>query len=316
MTWLKPVDIDPHAQSSYAAFFADLEARLRDPATDRPALVRELLAQSMYGRGYGALLADAPLAALNLDSRNVTFEAEYYMATDGVRFGQVKPLLHLWKNIDLTPLGQNPVFGIPLRRVLAGQIFARVGRDFKCWQNVEFSVGYNMDVGNDVVVHRNVLLDDIGGIELHDGASVSDYVNIYSHTHSVLDGPDVTLRRTVIGRGARLTYHSTILAGSVVSDDAMLATHALLRGDIPPRGIAMGIPARVTRIKIRPPGTVEGFTGAGIDSAIHPHDAGRKANPQFPNPTPNQTRLPDGDPALKSGLPVVESLPEPVGGEG
>ncbi|WP_407570673.1 acyltransferase [Deinococcus altitudinis] len=316
MTWLKPVDIDPRAQSSYADFFSDLEARLRDPATDRPGLVRETLAQAMYGRDYAALLADAPLAALNLDSRNVTFEAEYYMATDDARFQQVKPLLHLWKSIDLTPLGQNPVFGIPLRRVLAGQIFARVGRDFKCWQNVEFSVGYNMDVGDDVVIHRNVLLDDIGGIELHDGASVSDYVNIYSHTHSVLDGPDVTLRRTVIGRGARLTYHSTILAGSVVSDDAMLATHALLRGDIPPRGIAMGLPARVTRVKVRPPGVVEGFSGPGIDSATHPHDAGRKANPQFPAPTPNQTRLPDGDAALDARLPLVQPMPEPVGGEG
>ncbi len=312
MTWLKPVEIDPHAQGSYAAFLAELEQRLKDPAADRPLLVREMLAQAMYGRAYEALLADAPMAALNLDSRNITFEAEYYMATDQVRFQQVKPLLWLWKSIDLTPLGQNPVFGIPLRRVLADHIFRSVGRDFKCWQNVEFSVGYNMEVGDDVVVHRNVLLDDIGGIELHDGASVSDYVNIYSHTHSVLDGPDVTLRRTVIGRGARLTYHSTILAGSVVSDDAMLATHALLRGDIPPHGIAMGLPARVTRVKVRTPEDARALTGA-VNSELHPHDAGRKANPQFPDPTPSQTRLPDGDPALS---PRVQAQREPVSGEG
>ncbi|WP_424949577.1 acyltransferase [Deinococcus sp.] len=312
MTWLKPVDIDPHAQSSYAAFFADLDARLRNGATNRSVVVREILAQAMYGRGYEALLADAPLAALNLDSRNVTFEAEYYLATDDARFQSVKPLLHLWKSIDLTPLGQNPVFGIPLRRILAGQIFKSVGRDFKCWQNVEFSVGYNMEVGDDVVVHRNVLLDDIGGIELHDGASVSDYVNIYSHTHSVLDGPDVTLRKTVIGRGARLTYHSTILAGSVVSDDAMLATHALLRGDIPPQGIAMGLPARVTRVKIRTPEELKTLSG-GVNSDTYIHHAGRKANPQFPAPTPNQTRLPDGDLALS---PRPQVRPEPVGGEG
>ncbi|MFC4455555.1 acetyltransferase [Deinococcus sonorensis] len=297
MTWLKPVSIDAGAQSSYAAFFQDLETRLADPATDRYRLARELLAEAMYGRSYEALQADAPLAALNLDARNITFEAEYYMATDTARFERVKPLLWLWKSMDLTPMGQNPVFGIPLRRILAGHIFKSVGRDFKCWQNVEFSVGYNMEVGDDVVVHRNVLLDDIGGIELHDGASVSDYVNIYSHTHSVLDGPDVTLRRTIIGRGARLTYHSTILAGSVVSDDAMLATHALLRGDIPPHGIAMGLPARVTRMKIRPP-----QDGYRVVAAEWPHEAGRKANPLFPDPTPNQTRLPDGDPALEKVL--------------
>ncbi|MCP2015445.1 acetyltransferase-like isoleucine patch superfamily enzyme [Deinococcus sp. HSC-46F16] len=291
MTWLKPVSIDGDAQAAYNEFLRNLESRLADPATDRNVVAREVLAQAMYGREYGHLLADAPLAALNLDARNVTFEAEYYMATDAGQFARVKPLLWLWKNLDLTPVGQNPVLGIPVRRLLAGHIFRRVGRDFKCWQNVEFSVGYNMEVGDNVVVHRHVLLDDIGGIELQDGASVSDYVNIYSHTHSVLDGPDVTLRRTVIGRGARLTYHSTILAGSVVSDDAMLATHALLRGDIPPHGIAMGLPARVTRFKERP--RPEAYV---VDSRTHPRDAGRKANPQFPDPTPNQTRVPgDGD---------------------
>ena len=298
MTWLKPISIDAHAQSSYAAYFQELEARLQDPATLRPELVRETLALALHGRSYAALLADAPILALNLDSRNVTFEAEYYLATDQARFQPVKPLLWLWKTLDLSPLGQNPVFGIPLRRMLAGFIFNTVGRDFKCWQNVEFSVGYNMDVGDDVVVHRGVLLDDIGGIELHDGASVSDYVNIYSHTHSVLDGADVTLRRTVIGRGARLTYHSTILAGSVVSDDGMLATHALLRGDIPPHGIAMGLPARVTRLKIRDPQDSDAQDSYQVDSARLVRPAARKANPQFPDPTPAQTRLPGGDAAL------------------
>ncbi|NTY00800.1 acyltransferase [Deinococcus sp. JMULE3] len=246
-----------------------------------------MLAEIMYGRPLGQLRVDAPLAALNVDARNVTFEAEYYMATDTEAFTRVKPLLWLWKNADLTPVGQNPVLGIPLRRVLAGHIFRRVGRDFKCWQNVEFSVGYNMEVGDDVVVHRHVLLDDIGGIELHDNASISDYVNVYSHTHSVLDGPDVTLRRTVIGRGARVTYHSTVLAGSVISDDAMLATHALLRGDIPPHGIAMGVPARTTRFKVRPAQDVH------VDSRSFVRAADRKANPEFPEPTPNQTRLPE-----------------------
>lgn len=287
VTWLKPVEIGQDAQATYNEFLRDLDARLSDPGTDRFELAAAVLAEIMYGRPLGQLRADAPLAALNVDARNVTFEAEYYMATDTAAFTRVKPLLWLWKNADLTPVGQNPVLGIPLRRVLAGHVFRRVGRDFKCWQNVEFSVGYNMEVGDDVVVHRHVLLDDIGGIELHDNASISDYVNVYSHTHSVLDGPDVTLRRTVIGRGARVTYHSTVLAGSVISDDAMLATHALLRGDIPPHGIAMGVPARTTRFKVRDPQELH------VDSRSFVRAPDRKANPEFPDPTPNQTRLPE-----------------------
>ncbi|UBV42650.1 acyltransferase [Deinococcus taeanensis] len=300
MTWLKPVEIGQDAQAAFNEFLRDLDARLADPGADRYVLAAEVLAQMMYGRSYAQLQADAPLAALNVDARNVTFEAEYYMATDAEQFGRVKPLLWLWKNADLTPVGQNPVLGIPLRRVLAGHVFRRVGQEFKCWQNVEFSVGYNMEVGDHVVVHRHVLLDDIGGIELHDNASISDYVNVYSHTHSVLDGPDVTLKRTVIGRGARVTYHSTVLAGSVISDDAMLATHALLRGDIPPHGIAMGVPARTTRFKLRPP------TQAHVDSRSFERAPERKANPEYPEPTPVQTRRPAEEDATPRALVTEE----------
>jgi len=300
MPWLRALNIPADASDAFGSFLHDLDARLSDPATDRDVLVRDLLAQFVYARPYEALVADAPLAALNLDPRNVTLEAEYYAATDPERFARVKPLLWLWKNFDLSPAGGSATFGIDLRRVLARHVFRRVGRNFKCWQNVEFSVGYNMEVGDDVVVHRHVLLDDIGGIVLHDGASISDYVNVYSHTHSVLDMPDVTLRPTVIGRGARVTYHATVLAGSVVSDDAMVATGALVRGPVEPHGIAMGVPARVTRLKDR-----EAFASYVVDSRRDAPPEPSKANPDFPRPTPAQTRLPEPQGAP---LPLPERL--------
>ncbi|MBB6099338.1 acetyltransferase-like isoleucine patch superfamily enzyme [Deinobacterium chartae] len=285
MPWLKPAPIAPDASNAFDAFLEDLERQLENPETDRNLLTRELLAQFVYGRSYAELEASLPLVALQLDPRNVTLEAEYYAATDPERFARVKPLLWLWKCFDLSPAGQNATFGIALRRVLARFIFKRVGRNFKAWQGVEFSVGYNMEVGDDVVVHRNVLLDDIGGIVLEDGASVSDYVNIYSHTHSVLDSPDVTLKKTVIGRGVRITYHATVLAGSVISDDAMIATGALVTHPVEPHAIAMGVPAKVTRLKLREP-----RGGYVVDSRVQTQTETRKGNPDFPEPTPVQTR--------------------------
>ena len=296
MPWLRPLQIPANAESAYGAFLHDLDARLRDPDGERGVLARDLLSQLLYARPYAHLLADAPVAALNLDPANVTLEAEAYAATDPEKFARVKPLLWLWQNADLSPSGQNAAFGLPFRRVLAKHIFGRVGRNFKCWHNVTFSVGYNMQVGDDVVVHRDVLLDDIGGIELHSGASISDYVSVYSHGHSVLDMPDVTLRRTVIGRGARVTYHATVLAGSVISDDAMVATGALVRGGVPPHAVAMGVPARVTRYKDRPARAYE-LDGYEVDSRrdLNAPGAGepRKGNPDFPEPTPTQTKRPE-----------------------
>ncbi|MHB1329959.1 MAG: hypothetical protein ACYC2K_17305, partial [Gemmatimonadales bacterium] len=107
------------------------------------------------------------LALEGLDPANITLEPEYYADCDVARFARVKPLLWLWYSFDRTPLGaQNVQLGVELRRLLAGKIFNRCGRNFKCFQHTEFSFGYNMDVGDDVVVHRHVLLDDRGGIVL------------------------------------------------------------------------------------------------------------------------------------------------------
>lgn len=287
MPWLTSLHLPEQVQQEQHAFLQKLDHDLQNPQTDRNLLVRDLLAQFLYGKNHDDLARTLPLLALQLDPRNITFEAEHYVVTDPEKFSRVKPLLWLWKNLDLSPLGQNPAFALPFRAVLAKHIFKRVGRNFKCWQNVEFSVGYNLEVGDDVVIHRYAFLDDIGGIELGDGSSVSDYVNIYSHTHSVIDSPDVTLKKTIIGRGVRLTYHSTILAGSIISDDAMVATHALVRGKVEPHAIAMGLPARTTRFKIRDP-----QTDYLVDSRSHPEPPSCKANADFPDPTPVQTRKP------------------------
>jgi acetyltransferase-like isoleucine patch superfamily enzyme len=278
MSWLTPRHIPGEASQTYDGFLQELDSHLSDEGTDRNVLAREILAQFLYGRSFQDLAATAPLAALNLDPRNVTLEAEYYAATDQERFARVKPLLWLWKNMDLSPAGQSVEFGVRFRRVLAPHVFARVGRNFKCFQNVEFSVGYNLEVGDDVVIHRNAFIDDIGGVTLHDRASLSDYVNVYSHTHAALNPSDVTLRHTTIGQGVRVTYHATVLAGAVLSDDSMAGALSVVTKDVEPHAIAVGIPAKATRRKI---------VGAGgslvVDSRGFASRPDRKGNPEFPD---------------------------------
>lgn len=251
MPWLLPKPIPESSDRLLQRWLGGLAERLSDPSTDRYALVRDELARILHARPYDELAEAAPMAAFALDARNATFEAEHYVATDPERFDRVKPLLWLWKALDLTPLGQSVHSGVAIRRVLAPFIFKRVGRNPKFFQNVEFSVGYNLELGDDVVVHRYALLDDIGGLVIGDRSSVSDYVNLYSHTHHVLASPDVTLRQTLIGSGVRITYHATVLAGVCVGDDALIGTGAVVTKDVPPHAIALGVPARPVRYKVR-----------------------------------------------------------------
>ena len=185
MAWLENRTIPNDAQDAFTGFLTDLSAKLEDANNNRSELCRELLAQFLHGSSYADILAKAPIAALNLDPNNITLEAEYYTVTDLEKFARVKPLLWLWYNFDLSPAAQSVEFGVRFRRVLANHIFKRVGKNFKAFAGVQFSVGYNLEVGNDVTFHRNVLVDDIGGVTLHDRASLSDFVNVYSHTRTL-----------------------------------------------------------------------------------------------------------------------------------
>ena len=279
MPWLTDRRPAPNVEETLERFAQELAARLDDESVDRNETVRDILAELLYGRPYGELEAASPLAALALDPRNITFEAEHYVATDQERFARVKPLLWLWKGLDMTPLGQSVYSGVRLRRMLAERIFARAGKNLKIFQNVEVSVGYNIEAGDDVVIHRHVFIDDIGGVKLYDGASLSDFVNVYSHTHDLLEPADVTLKETVIGRGVRVAYHATVLAGTVLSDDSMLGAFALATRDLDPHVVGLGLPAKPRVWKER--GGDPRFALLQVDAATYEREPPQRANPDF-----------------------------------
>ncbi|MDZ7704436.1 MAG: acyltransferase [Trueperaceae bacterium] len=279
MPWLTPQPISPSADAQLSRFIGDLAERLDDPALDNNVVVRDTLAEVMHARPYHDLLETAPMAAFALDPRHITFEAEHYIVTDRDKFRRVKPLLWLWKSLDLTPLGQSVDSGVRIRRMLAERVFARTGKNLKIFQNVEVSVGYNIEVGDDVVIHRNVFIDDIGGVKLYDEASLSDYANVYSHTHDVREPADVTLKQTVIGRGVRVAYHATVLAGTVLSDDSMLGAFALATHDFEPHVVGLGIPAKPRVWKERRGD--DRFGRIEVDAARYPRHDDVRANPDF-----------------------------------
>ena len=278
MSWLQERPIPAASQAFINDQIARLADALDDPNRARNETVREFLAELVYGQPYAQLEQASPMAAFALDSNNVTFEAEHYVATDQARFQPVKPLLWAWKVVDGTPFGQAMPSGIAFRRMLAERVFGRVGSNIKIFPCVEFSVGYNVLAGDDVVIHRNVFIDDIGGVEIHDGASLSDYANVYSHTHALEETNDVTLKRTVIGRGVRVAYHATLLAGTVLSDDSLLGAMAVTTKSLDPHVVAVGIPARPRAWKNRPNPDPKPTVDARRDA---PPEA-RAGNPAYP----------------------------------
>jgi acetyltransferase-like isoleucine patch superfamily enzyme len=244
------------------AFLDEIENSL-DSSGDRNELCRKVLCSILYpeyanswetAANDASLPSATRLALLALDPRNITLEPEYYADCDAAAFALTKPLLWLWYSFDRTPLGgQNVDLGVRLRRLLASRIFRRCGENFKAFQHVELSFGYNMEVGDDVVIHRHVLLDDRGGIVLGNRVSISDYANVYSHTHSIVDQRDVTDATTRIDDDVRITYHATVLAGVHVGENGMVGAGAIATKDVRPYHVHVGIPATSIRVKPNAP---------------------------------------------------------------
>jgi acetyltransferase-like isoleucine patch superfamily enzyme len=259
---LRQVDLPAQASRFYDDWLGKLSEQISASDANWYRIARDTLFQLYYPgqRDYDSLIQDPGLpdtaraSLLAMDPWNISLEPEYYSDVDPEKFARVKPLIWLWYSFDRSPLGgQNCHVGIRLRRMLAPHIFARVGKNFKCFHNVEFSFGYNLEVGDDVVVHRHVLLDDRGGITLGNRVSISDYANIYSHTHSIVEQKEVTNARTVLEDDVRITYHATVLAGVRVRVNGMVGAMAVATKDVRPYHVYVGIPAKSVRVKPNAP---------------------------------------------------------------
>ena len=257
---------EPLTRGLGTEWLEEVASSLGDPSTNRAEFCRGTLTSLFYpeyAANWESAVADKALPRATrlalgaMDPRNVTLEPEYYGDCDETRFEKVKPLLWLWYSFDRSPLaGQNVWLGVEFRRILARHIFKRCGENFKAFHNVEMSFGYNLEVGDNVVIHRHVLLDDRGGIVIGNNVSISDYANVYSHTHSIVEQRDVTNATTVIENDVRITYHATVLAGVHVHESGMVGAMAVATKDVRPYHVYVGIPAKSVRVKPNAPASV------------------------------------------------------------
>lgn len=257
---LRAVDVSETAAATYDEWLSRVETGLADPARDRNELVRDTLREIYFpalpaDQDESRLPAGTRAALATLDPRGATLEPEYYRDMDPERYYPRKPLIWLWQMFDRSALGGNVDVGVRLRRMLAPHVFKRVGRNFKAFHFVEVSFGYNLEVGDDVVVHRNVLLDDRGGIVIGNNVSISDTVAIFSHTHSIDDIDEVHNLPTIIEDGVRITYGAVVLAGVKVGVQGMVGARALATRNVRPYHVNVGIPAKSVRVKSTAPPT-------------------------------------------------------------
>lgn len=131
------------------------------------------------------------------------------------------------------------------------ELFSRLtGREvpssFRLFPPFYTDCGKNIVLGENVFVNSACCFQDQGGIEIGDGALIGHQVVIATLNHA-LDPEkrgDMKAAPVKIGKNAWIGSHATILAGVTVGDGAVVAAGAVVTGDVSPRTVVGGVPAK------------------------------------------------------------------------
>jgi acetyltransferase-like isoleucine patch superfamily enzyme len=170
--------------------------------------------------------------------------------------------------------GRNVVFGqhVVLRHPHKIRIGDNVVIDDNCLLDAKGDRNSGITIGSGVFVGRNTILSCKGGdITLDGGVNIGFNCEVFSashvrigtrtllaaycyviggdHEHGDPDAPILDQPRSskgvVIGAGAWLGAGVKVLDGTAIGDGAILGAGAVVRGHIPAKAVAVGMPARV-----------------------------------------------------------------------
>ena len=131
----------------------------------------------------------------------------------------------------------------------------RIGSNFRTGHNVV--IRERTVIGDNVLVGTNTIIDG----ETKIGNRVKIQSNVYIPRRTIIEddvfiGPNAVLtndkyppspdlKGPILKRGARIGANCTILPGIVVGEEAMIAAGAVVTKDVPPRKLAIGVPAKI-----------------------------------------------------------------------
>lgn len=153
----------------------------------------------------------------------------------------------LWDMLDRTPYGVNCNFAVPLRQAIAKKLFKKCGDGFVANEGCRFNFGNNIELGENVSWNAGCYLDAKGGITMGDFAMLTEYVKIFTHSHSEGDHMIREYHPVNIGAYAKIYTNATILPGVTLGTGAIVATGAIVTKSVDDFTLVGGIPAKPMR---------------------------------------------------------------------
>lgn len=144
-------------------------------------------------------------------------------------------------------------YGNKLRKKLLKPILGYLGDNSTISSNVKLIHPKEINIGNNVGIARDVVLDGRGYIKIDDNSIIGfeSIILTCTHNYNRLDIPikeqGMFSKPILIGKDCWIGARVTILPGIKIGDGSIVGTNSVVTKDVPPFHIVGGIPSKIIR---------------------------------------------------------------------
>lgn len=114
------------------------------------------------------------------------------------------------------------------------------------------AINPNVTIGKNVTIYPNVMFYGDGPITIGDNTMIAAQCYLIDCDHGTALGTPMrkqtlSISPISIGNNVWLAANVTVLKGSHIADGAVIGAKGLVKGEIPPNSIAVGVPAKVIK---------------------------------------------------------------------
>lgn len=132
----------------------------------------------------------------------------------------------------------------------------KIGNNVQIYPNVTFwgtghiEIGDNVSIGMGTVIYAS----DSGGVIIGNHTHIAGQCYIIDMDHGIqadtlIEKQENSVKKIIIGDDVWIAAGAKVLKGSILRDHAVVGANAVVKGEITENGVAVGIPAKVTKFR-------------------------------------------------------------------
>lgn len=132
----------------------------------------------------------------------------------------------------------------------------KIGTNVQIYPNVTFWGNGHIEIGNDCSIGMGTVIyaSNLGGVFIgnHTHIAVQCYIIDMDHgiqANTLIEKQDNSVKKIIIEDDVWISAGAKILKGSVLRNHAVVGANAVVKGEIPENGVAVGIPAKVIKFR-------------------------------------------------------------------